>query len=114
MADNLEIFKGKSISDLYKEIYTNSKNTKTQVRSLIGQLEELVTSPGEATMMVPLIKDYLDVGVKNNEHLIKLAHAIQKFESLKAQGKEDDFDIGDIQALVDEQKSNDDKLNNGK
>lgn len=98
-----EIFKGKKLSDLFEEIYVNSNETKGQVRSLIGELKPLVESAGDATLIVPLIKEYLEIGVKNDEHLIKLATVIQRLESAKSKGGSDEFDFGDIEALLDEQ-----------
>ena len=60
-----EIFEGKSFSDLLKEIHTNSKKKEKQINSLIAQLQPLVKNITDATILVPLIKDYLDVGIKN-------------------------------------------------
>ena len=81
MADKTKddlIFGKKTLEDIYKEIYENSKNKEKQISTLIQQLEPLVTSTGEATLIVPLIKEYLGVGVKNDENLIKLATLLQK------------------------------------
>ena len=73
-----EIFDGKSFSDLLKEIHSNSKKKDKQINSLIAQLQPLVKNITDATILVPLIKDYLDVGVKNDEQLIKMAGIIQR------------------------------------
>jgi len=103
MNTDKEIFKGKNLSNLFEEIYDNSKETKSQVKSLIGELKPLVESAGDATLIVPLIKDYLEIGVKNDEHLIKLATVIQRLEAIEAKGGGDDFDFGDLEALLEEQ-----------
>ena len=73
-----EIFDGKKFSDLLKEIHTNSKKKEKQINSLIAQLQPLVKNITDATILVPLIKDYLDVGVKNDDALIKMAGIIQR------------------------------------
>jgi len=73
-----EIFDGKSFSDLLKEIHTNSKKKEKQINSLIAQLHPLVKNITDATILVPLIKDYLDVGVKNDDQLVKMASIIQR------------------------------------
>ena len=70
---NDEIFEGKSFSDLLKEIHTNSKRKEKQINSLIAQLQPLVKNITDATILVPLIKDYLDVGIKNDDALIQRA-----------------------------------------
>ena len=73
-----EIFEGKSFSDLLREIHTNSKKKEKQINSLIAQLQPLVKNITDATILVPLIKDYLDVGIKNDDALIKMAGIIQR------------------------------------
>lgn len=75
---NKIIFKGKNFSDLLKDIYENHKNKDRQIVALINELRPLVTNIGDATLLVPLIKEYLDVGTKNDDQLIKLAQIIQK------------------------------------
>ena len=62
-----EIFEGKRFSDLLKEIHTNSKKKDKQINSLIAQLHPLVKNITDATILVPLIKDYIDAGIKNDE-----------------------------------------------
>ena len=73
-----EIFKGKSFSDILKEIHINSTKKEKQINSLISQLQPLVKNINDATILVPLIKDYLDVGIKNDEQLVKMAAIIQR------------------------------------
>ena len=78
MENDKEIFKGKSFSDLLKEIYVNSTKKEKQINSLIQELRPLVKNIGDATVIVPLIKEYLDVAVKNDDHLIKMAAIVQR------------------------------------
>jgi len=73
-----EIFKGKSFSELMSDIYNNSKKKDRQIKLLIAQLEPMVKSVGDAAAVVPLIKEYLDVSVKNDDALIKLAAIVQR------------------------------------
>ena len=105
MSLDKEIFQGKTLSDLFGEIYDNSKETKGQVKSLIGELKPLIENIGDATLIVPMIKEYMEIGVKNDEHLIKLATVIQRLEAIAARGDgEDMFDFSDIQDLLEEQE----------
>lgn len=99
MSDSKEIFKGKSVEDLYKEIYTNSKTTKSRVNDLIKVMTDKVENTADAIRIMPLIKDYLDVGVKNDEHLLKLAQIIQRAESRNSVSDTDIY--GDLQSLLD-------------
>jgi len=83
------IFGKKTVSDVLKEIYDNSKNKEKQINALIGELKPLVENIGDATLVVPMIKEYLEVGVKNDEHLIKMVALVQRLEGGK--GTETDF-----------------------
>ena len=104
MSLDKEIFKGKTLSDLFGEIYDNSKETKGQVKALIGELKPLIENIGDATLIVPMIKEYMEIGVKNDEHLIKLATVIQRIETAQAKGETDQFDFSDLQDLLEEQE----------
>jgi len=103
MSLDKEIFKGKTLSDLFGEIYDNSKETKGQVKALIGELKPLTENIGDATLIVPMIKEYMEIGVKNDEHLIKLATVIQRIETAAAKGESGEFDFSDLQDLLEEQ-----------
>ena len=78
MHEEFELFKGTSFSDLMKDIYHNSKKKDRQINTLIHELQPLIKNIGDATIIVPLIKEYLDVSVKNDEHLVKLAAVVQR------------------------------------
>jgi len=72
------IFGDKKFSDILEEIYNNQKRKETQVTALISELKPLVQEIGDATLIVPLIKEYMEIGVKNDEQLIKMATIIQR------------------------------------
>ena len=75
--DNI-VFKKKKFSDILSEIYDNQKKKETQISGLISELKPLVSDIGDATLIVPLIKDYLEIGVRNDEQLIKMATIVQR------------------------------------
>ena len=104
MSLDKEIFDGKSLSDLFSEIHSNSSTTRVQVKALIGELKPLIENIGDATLIVPMIKEYMEIGVKNDEHLIKLATVIQRFEALEAKGGDGDpFDFhAELQDLLEQ------------
>ena len=87
MALDKEIFNGKPLSDLFSEIHDNYSNTRTLVKGLIGELKPLIENIGDATLIVPMIKEYMEIGVKNDEHLIKLATIVQRLESAASRGE---------------------------
>ena len=77
---NLEsnIFGKKKFSDLLKEIYDNQKKKEVQITALIGELKPLINDIGDATLIVPLIKEYMELGIKNDEQLVKMATIVQR------------------------------------
>jgi hypothetical protein len=76
-----EIFKGKSISDLMEEAYKDKQEKHKQLKGMISMLKDLITDGGDAVMMVPLIKDIMDLSIKNDDVLIRLLGIIQKIEA---------------------------------
>jgi len=104
MSLDKEIFDGKTLSDLFSEIHNNSTTTRAQVKALIGELKPLIENIGDATLIVPMIKEYMEIGVKNDEALIKLATIVQRIESANAKGDGGDmFDFSELQDLLEEQ-----------
>ena len=72
------IFGDKKFSDILHEIYENQTLKKQQITSLISELKPLIQEIGDATLIVPLIKEYLEIGVKNDEQLIKNGYYYSK------------------------------------
>ena len=83
MDKNDELFKGTSFADLMSDVYHNSKKKDRQINQLIAQLQPLIRNASDATIIVPLIKEYLDVAVKNDDHLVKLTAIVQRYISTK-------------------------------
>ena len=82
---NQILFDDKSFSDLLKEIHNNQKKKAKQLASLIAELRPLVQSLGDATVVVPLIKEYMEISVKNDDQLIKMAAIVQRLSTGAAQ-----------------------------
>ena len=83
MAFDTEIFGSKKFSDLLKDIYDNQKKKDRQINLLIADLKPLIKNISDAAILVPVIKDYMEVSVKNDEHLVKMAAVIQRMVSNK-------------------------------
>jgi hypothetical protein len=75
--DNV-VFGSKKFSEILEEIYNNQKKKDKQISALISELKPLVNEIGDATLIVPLIKEYLEISVKNDEQLIKMATIVQR------------------------------------
>lgn len=101
---NKKLFKNKSFSDLLEEIYNNSKNKEKLIRDLIDQLKPMVKEPGDAMLLVPIIKEYLEVGIKNDEHLIKMAAIVQRSIALATDNKDEILTDKDRKDLFEELK----------
>ena len=78
---NQILFDDKSFGDLLKEIHGNQKKKAKQLASLIAELRPLIQSLGDATVVVPLIKEYMEISVKNDDHLIKMASIVQRLST---------------------------------
>ena len=72
------VFGKKTFSSIFEEIYDNQKKKDKQISALISELKPLISDIGDATLIVPLIKEYLEISVKNDEQLIKMATIIQR------------------------------------
>ena len=81
MEKDKEIFEGKSFESLLKDIYDNSNRKETQIQILITELKPMIKNIGDAVIIVPLIKDYMEIAVKNDEALIKMAAIVQKAQN---------------------------------
>jgi ferritin len=86
---NKEIFEGKTVSDLAKEIYEKHKEQDSSIKARINQLADMVESPGDAIVIVPMLKGYVDSSLKNDEVLMKMLQIFQKQEERKAAGESD-------------------------
>lgn len=80
------IFGKKKLSDIFQEIYNNQKKKEAQISALINELKPLINDMGDATLIVPLIKEYMDLAIKNDEALIKMATIVQR--SLSAESSD--------------------------
>lgn len=113
MSLDKEIFNGKTLSDLFGEIHDNSTQTRAQIKALISELKPLIENIGDATLIVPMIKEYMEIGVKNDEHLIKLATVVQRIETAQAKGESNEmFDFSELQDLLEESNSTADEVEN--
>jgi hypothetical protein len=103
--DDITLFGSTSLSDIFKQIHRNNKDTDKQINDLIDTLKPLASSnAGSAVMLMPTVKDLIDVNVKNNEQLIKMAAIAQRAASVNASNGTELIDMDEISALLEEQK----------
>ncbi|MSP85108.1 MAG: hypothetical protein EXR18_04690 [Flavobacteriaceae bacterium] len=113
MSFDQELFGNKKFSDLLKDIYDNQKKKDRQINLLIADLKPLITNISDASMLVPTIKDFMEVSVKNDEHLVKLAAVVQRAMSNKTEESnsfltddEKEALLKGIQEIQEEQEEN--------
>jgi hypothetical protein len=92
-----EIFEGKSFQDLTKDIYKNTSDRKKQIDLLISEIHGFITTIDDVVLVAPIIKEYMDVAVKNDEHLVKLAGVIQRIIAKSSGGDEESLLLSDAE-----------------
>ena len=78
MAKDYEIFEGKTLSDVFKDIYDNSHTNKKQLEVLMKEVVGFIKDGDTAVQIIPMLKEYLEINVKNDEQLVKLATIVQR------------------------------------
>ena len=121
MSNEKEIFEGKTFQDLTKDIYENTTKRKTQIDLLISEIHGFITTIDDVVMVAPIIKEYMDTAVKNDEHLVKLAGVLQRIiskssgtddESMLLSDSEKDELMATLQDTVDDLQNESDRLTN--
>ena len=122
MAIDYEIFDGKSLSSLFKDIYDNTEYNKKQLDILTKELVGFIKDGDTAVQLVPMIKEYLEINVKNDDQLVKMAGIVQRLISAESKaGSEEQFGLSEEEknqllsgiedTVLDIQKESD-KINN--
>ena len=98
MDNDFKIFGDKNFSDLSKEIYENSKLKKTQIDLLIQEVHGYIQGIEDIAVVGPIIKELMDVGIKNDDNLVKLATLYQRLMAKTMTAE------SDVTLLSDEEK----------
>ena len=96
---NFEIYEGKSFQDLCREVVDRCQSKKDQVDTLISDIRSQIKKPIDVQVYMPRIKELLEVGIKNDEQIIKLASVIQRIQSAQIEASG-----GDSGGLTEEEK----------
>jgi len=103
--NDVEVFDGMSLSDLFKKIHKNNKDIDKKIEDFIDTMKPMATANvGNATNLMPVVKDLIDVNVKNNEQLVKMAAIAQRAATSNSSSPELLIDMSEIEALLAEQK----------
>jgi hypothetical protein len=103
--DEVTLFGNTSLADLFKQIHRNNKDIDKQINELIDNIKPLATSnAGSAVMLMPTVKDLIDVNVKNNDQLLKMAGIAQRAASINVNVGNELINMDEINALLEDQK----------
>ena len=98
MANDYEIFEGKSLSDLFQDIYENTKTNKTQLEVLMKEVVGFIKDGDTAVQIIPMLKEYLEINVKNDDQLVKMAAIVQRMISSEAKATDgNEFGLSDAE-----------------
>ena len=98
MAINFEVFEGKSLSDLFKDIYDNSTRNKEQLEVLMKEVVGFIKDGDTAVQIIPMLKEYLEINVKNDDQLVKVAAIVQRIIASESKGGADEeFSLSDAE-----------------
>ena len=96
MANDYEIFEGKSLSNLFKDIYDNTTRNKEQLEVLMKEVVGFIKDGDTAVQIIPMLKEYLEINVKNEEQLVKIAAIVQRLIATESKGgSEEEFGLSE-------------------
>ena len=73
-----ELYDGKSLADLFAEIHKNTDSKRLQINQFILKLVQLIRTAEDAAVIGPVVQGFLEVNVKNDEHLVRIAQIAQR------------------------------------
>ena len=98
MANDYEIFEGKSLSGLFKDIYDNSTRNKEQLEVLMKEVVGFIKDGDTAVQIIPMLKEYLEINVKNDDQLVKVAAIVQRIIAAENKGSsEEEFGLSEAE-----------------
>tara|TARA_B110000211_G_scaffold215502_1_gene257771 strand:+ start:975 stop:1364 length:390 start_codon:yes stop_codon:yes gene_type:complete len=98
MATDYEVFEGKSLSDVFKDIYDNTEKNRQQLDVLTRELVGYIKDGDTAVQIVPMLKEYLEINVKNDDQLVKIAAIVQRLVASESKGgSEESYGLSDTE-----------------
>jgi len=97
MSADYEIFKGTTLADMFKKIDGNSTRNKIQIESLIQELMVFIKDPNSAIQLFPMISDYMEANIRNDELLVKLLAVVQRVMQTEAKAEDEDYGLSELE-----------------
>jgi DNA polymerase III delta prime subunit len=97
MSADYEIYKGKGLSDLFKKIDDNQARNKIQIESLIQEMMVYIKDPQSAQTLFPMISDFMESNIRNDELLVKLGAVVQRVMQTENKSMDGEFGLSDTE-----------------
>ena len=81
---NPSLYDGKTLEDVFRDVDNLTSTRRGKIVDLIDALRSLMLTPEDAATFAPMIKDYLDVWIKNDDHLLKMGTIVQRIVSAES------------------------------
>lgn len=90
--NNAELFEGYTMQDLYKQVVTNTRQNRKQLQGTIATLVAFIKNIVDVQMLSPQIASYMNIIVKNDQMLIKIAAVAAKLNAASSKCVKDEVD----------------------
>tara|TARA_A100001391_G_scaffold195412_2_gene172699 strand:- start:53 stop:439 length:387 start_codon:yes stop_codon:yes gene_type:complete len=95
MSADFKIFGDTTLSDLFEKIDNNSKRNKIQIESIIQEVMTFIKDPNTAIQLFPMIAEYMQANIKNDEVLVKMAAVIQRVLQVELKNADGEFGLSE-------------------
>ena len=92
------IFDDKTLSDVFRDIYKNTESKREQINTFVTKLVRQIRTPEDAAIISPIIKDFMEVNVRNDEHIVRIAQIAQRAIAIGTKT------VGSTELLTEEEK----------
>ena len=102
-----EVFDGKSLSHLLQDVFNHAERKRTILYEVVKEMRLMMIDMDSMVMLAPMVKEYLDVLNRNDEHLIKMATIVQRIIAANSGGGDtgDTLSAAEREALLRDYKA---------
>jgi hypothetical protein len=69
---------------MFADVYKNTEVKREQINGFATNLIKLIRTPEDAAVLGPVVKDFLEVNVKNDEHIVRLVQIAQRLVAINS------------------------------
>ena len=67
---------------MFSDVYHNTENKRQQINNFVANLVKLIRTPEDAAMLGPVVQSFLELNVKNDEHIVRLVQIAQRLATV--------------------------------